>query len=299
MTNHRFKGAYTALVTPFRNGKVDLEALDRVVEMQLAAGIHGLVPCGTTGEAAALSLDEHVAVVSRVVNKAAGRVPVVAGVGATATHKSVELAKRCADAGADALLAVTPYYVKPNSVGLYSHFVAVAEATALPIILYNVPGRTGCDLPADVTVRLGQHKNVVGLKDASANLQRMHEMLGQLPDDFCVLSGEDGIILPTLAVGGVGVISVISHVCPKDVVAMCNQFFEGNVAKARQHAAATLPFARLLFMDSNPQPVKTALAAMGLIDEEWRLPMGPMPADKRQLLLKELAALGVELKHGS
>jgi 4-hydroxy-tetrahydrodipicolinate synthase len=294
-----FKGAYTALVTPFKDGALDLAALDDVVEMQIREGIHGLVPCGTTGEASALSAEEHVAVVARVVKTVKGRVPVVAGVGSPATHKSVELAKACAKVGADALLAVTPYYVRPNAVGLYQHFTSVADATQLPVILYNVPGRTGVDLPADVTLRLATHERIRGLKDASANLQRMHEMLVKLPADFSVMSGEDGIILPTLALGGTGVISVITHVCGRAVADMCNAFHAGKLAEAQKHAAVTLPFARLMFVDTSPQPVKTALAAMGLIREEWRLPLGPMPADKRDSLLKDLKALGVELKRGA
>jgi 4-hydroxy-tetrahydrodipicolinate synthase len=293
----QFKGAYTALVTPFKDGAVDFEALDVVVREQLRMGIHGLVPCGTTGEAAALSTEEHVAVVARVVKTVSGRVPVIAGVGSPATHKSVELAKACANVGANGLLAVTPYYVRPNAVGLYQHFKAVAESVKLPIILYNVPGRTGVDLPADVTLRLAETPNIVGLKDASANLQRMHEMLLKLPDSFSVLSGEDGLILPTLALGGHGVISVITHVAGEACAKMCDAWFAGNVAEARKHAAAALPYARLLFMDTSPGPVKTALAAMGLIREEWRLPLGPMPADKRETLLIELKKLGVELKH--
>lgn len=293
-----FKGAFTALVTPFKDGAVDFEALDVVVRQQLGMGIHGVVPCGTTGEAAALSTEEHVAVVKRVVKTVGGRVPVVAGVGSPATHKSVELAKACADVGANGLLAVTPYYVKPNAVGLYQHFVTVAQATRLPVILYNVPGRTGVDLSADVTLRLAETPNIVGLKDASGNLQRIHEMLLKLPADFSVMSGEDGIILPTLALGGHGVISVITHVVGTAVARMCDAWFAGNVKEAQAQAAISLPFARLLFMDTSPGPVKTALAAMGLIREEWRLPLGPMPADKRELLLTELKKLGVELKHG-
>lgn len=294
----KFKGAYTALVTPFKDGAIDFDALDNVVKHQLSMGIHGVVPCGTTGEAAALSVEEHVSVVKRVVKTVGGRVPVVAGVGSTATHKSVELARACAEAGADGLLAVTPYYVKPNAVGLYQHFLTVAQATRLPVILYNVPGRTGVDMPADVVIRLAETPNIVSLKDASGNLQRLHEMIVKLPASFSIMSGEDGIVLPTLAVGGHGVISVISHVVGDVLVKMCDAWNAGKVAEAQGYAARTLPFARLMFMDTSPQPVKTALAAMGLIREEWRLPLGPMPADKREQLLTELRRLGVEMKHG-
>jgi 4-hydroxy-tetrahydrodipicolinate synthase len=292
-----FKGAFTALVTPFKDGAVDYEALDNVVREQLRVGIHGVVPCGTTGEAAALTVEEHVAVVARVVKTVGGRVPVVAGVGSPSTARSVELAKACANVGANGLLAVTPYYVKPNAVGLYQHFVTVAAATQLPVILYNVPGRTGVDLPADVTLRLAETPNIVGLKDASANLQRMHEMLLKLPREFSVMSGEDGLILPTLALGGHGVISVITHVVGGPVAKMCDAWFAGNVKEAQAQAAVAIPYARLLFMDTSPGPVKTALAAMGLIREEWRLPLGPMPADKREQLLIELKKLGAELKN--
>ncbi|MEW5847204.1 MAG: 4-hydroxy-tetrahydrodipicolinate synthase [Myxococcota bacterium] len=294
----QFEGALTAMVTPFKDGAVDFEALERVVRQQIADGIHGLVPCGTTGEAAALSVEEHVAVVKHVVKTAKGNVPVIAGVGSPATHKSVELARLCAEAGVDGLLAVTPYYVKPNSAGLTAHFQAVAQATRLPVILYNVPGRTGVDMSADVVLKLAQTPNIVGLKDASANLQRMHEMCVALPKTFSVLSGEDGLVLPTLAVGGKGVISVTTHLIARDMAKMCDAWNSGNVAEASAIAPRTLPFARLLFSDTSPIPVKTALAAMGLIREEWRLPLVPMAADKRQALLTELKKLGVDIKHG-
>jgi 4-hydroxy-tetrahydrodipicolinate synthase len=294
----KFTGALTALVTPFRDGAVDFEALDSLVSEQIRAGVSGLVPCGTTGEAAALSVDEHVAVVRRVITAAKGRVPVIAGVGSPSTARSVELTTLCEKAGVDGLLAVTPYYVKPNALGLQKHFLTVARSTSLPVILYNVPGRTGVDLPLEVTLALSEEPNIVGLKDATGNLQRMHEMIARLPSHFSVLSGEDGIILPTLAVGGAGVISVITHVVGEAVSKMCAAYEKGHLADARQHAVRTLPFARLLFMDSNPIPVKTALAAMGLIREEWRLPMGPMASDKRQTLLTELKALGLEIRHG-
>lgn len=294
-----FQGALTALITPFKDGAIDFPALDRVVEMQLAAGIHGLVPCGTTGEAAALSFEEHVQVVAHVVKTVKGRVPVIAGVGSPSTARSLELAAACEKAGVDGLLAVTPYYVKPNALGLYQHFLTLAQSTKLPVILYNVPGRTGVDLPMDVTLRLAETSNIVGLKDATGNVQRMHELVTQLPKGFSMLSGEDGLILPTLAMGGHGVISVITHVVGADVVGMCNAFAAGNLVQSRMYAARTLPFARLLFTDSNPIPVKTALAAMGVIHEEWRLPMGPMASDKRTHLLAELKRLGVELKHAA
>lgn len=295
----QFQGCFTALITPFKDGVVDGNALDTLVNQQIADGVHGLVPCGTTGEAATMSVEEHVDVVRRVVKAARGRVPVIAGVGSPATHKSVELAKLCADVGANGLLSVTPYYNKPNALGLYQHFLTVAQSTKLPVILYNVPSRTGVDLPPDVTLRLAEQPNIVGLKDATGNLQRVHEMVTQLPAHFSMLSGEDGLVLPLLAVGGVGVISVISHVVGGPMSKLCDAFLAGNLAEARTHAARTLPFARALFMDTNPLPVKTALAAMGMIKEEWRLPLGPMPAEKRTALLVELKRLGVELKHGA
>jgi len=295
----QFQGCYTALITPFKDGAVDGGALEDLVNHQIADGVHGLVPCGTTGESAALTQDEHVDVVRRVVKAAKGRVPVIAGVGSPATARSVELARLCAEVGVDGLLSVTPYYNKPNALGLYQHFLTVAQATRLPVILYNVPGRTGVDLPPDVTLRLAEQPNIVGLKDATGNLQRVHEMVTQLPAHFSMLSGEDGLVLPLLSVGGVGVISVISHVVGGPMSKLCTSFLAGNLAEARTHAARTLPFARLLFMDSNPIPVKTALAAMGMIREEWRLPLGPMPQEKRTLLFTELRKLGVELKHAA
>jgi 4-hydroxy-tetrahydrodipicolinate synthase len=301
MQMRKFEGAYTALVTPFLDGgALDLPSLDNLVRLQLDNGIDGLVPCGTTGEAATLSPEEHVEVVKRVVKAVNGKVPVIAGVGSPSTQRSVELARACAQAGADGLLAVTPYYVKPNAPGLFNHFSTLAQATSLPVFLYNVPGRTGVDMPADVVTRLAtQVPNVVALKDASANLQRLHEMTLAVPDRFSIFSGEDGLVLPTLAVGGVGVISVVTNI-PAVAQAMsrlCKVFKAGALAEARLLAGTTLPYARLMFTDTSPIPVKVTLAAMGLIREEWRQPLGPMVLEKRAALLTELRRLGVELTH--
>lgn len=297
---HKLEGVFTALITPFKDGALDLGAMETLVRMQLDAGIQGLVPCGTTGEAAAMTPEEHLTVVKHVVKWVNSKVPVVAGVGSTATHKSVELARECAKVGVDGLLAVTPYYVKPNPAGLYQHFLTLAQSTSLPVILYNVPGRTGVDLPADVVLKLSKVANITGLKDASANIQRQHEMAVALPPEFAILSGEDGLVLPTLAVGGKGVISVTAHIplVTRAMVRMCQAYKDGKLSEAREHAAITLPFARLLFSDTNPIPVKTTMAAMGICREEWRLPLCPMAEDKRANLLAELKKLGVELKNG-
>lgn len=289
-----FSGAFTALVTPFKNGAFDPEAMDRLIENQLAAGIHGLVPCGTTGEGATLAPQEHAEVVRFVVQQVKGRVPVIAGAGSNNTQKAIDLQRLCKEAGADATLQVTPYYNKPNQRGLLAHFRAIVDACPHPTVLYNVPGRTNCDMQAATVVELSNHPSIVGVKEATGSPARAQDILRQVPKDFAVLSGEDAFVLPLLAMGGHGVISVMTHVVPSWVSTMYNSYHAGDINKARELARKLAPVADLMFVDTNPIPVKTAVAAMGICQEEFRLPLVKMPAEQRLDLLAKLKQAGVE-----
>jgi 4-hydroxy-tetrahydrodipicolinate synthase len=277
----KLQGAYTALVTPFdRQGAVDFDALDRLVDAQIAGGIAGLVPCGSTGESATLDDDEHVAVVQRVVKRAAGRVPVIAGAGSNATAHAVELAERCAETGADAVMVVMPYYNKPTQPGLVAHSVAVARSIASkPVVLYNIPGRTGIDLlPESVEQICMQASNVVAMKEATGNVLRAQDLLRRLGDRLTVLSGDDGLTLPMMAIGAAGVISVTSNLVtsnllPADVQRVCTDVNEGRWADARKRHLALLPVHEAMFLESNPSPVKGAMADAGMLDPMVRPPL--------------------------
>ncbi len=267
-----FRGAITALVTPMRGGQVDYPALARVVEEQIAAGIDGLVAVGTTGESATLTVSEHVAVIKHVVDVTARRVPVIAGAGANATAEAIELSQASEAAGADALLHVTPYYNKPSQEGLYRHYAAIARETRLPIVLYNVPARTSCDLLPDTVARLAEIEEVVAIKEAS-DVKRASELIQRVGHRIDVLSGDDVSTLPIMALGGTGVISVASNVVPRQVVELCQAAAAGDLARARSIHGDLLPLFGLLFAEPSPGPVKAALELRGLIDGELRLPM--------------------------
>ncbi|MFH1810453.1 MAG: 4-hydroxy-tetrahydrodipicolinate synthase [Pseudomonadota bacterium] len=292
----RFSGAMTALITPFKNGEFDRDAMAGLIEQQLAAGIDGLVPCGTTGEGATLEPEEHAQVVRFVVEQVKGRVPVIAGAGSNNTKKAIALQKLVKECGADATLQVTPYYNKPNQAGLLAHFSAIVEACAHPTILYNVPSRTGCDMLPATLGELARNPSIVGVKEATGSVARAQEVLNAVPEGFAVLSGEDAFVLPLLAMGGHGVISVMSHVAPHKLAGLIDAHAAGEVARARQLARELACLAQLMFVDTNPIPVKTACAAMGLCREEFRLPLVPMSADKKADLLSRLRACGVELR---
>lgn len=297
-TAHSFVGAMTALVTPMRRGEgdaptVDERALGELVERQIQAGIDGLIPCGTTGESATLSTAEQARVVQVVVEAAARRVPVIAGAGANSTAQAVELARGAARAGADALLVVTPYYNKPTQEGLIQHFRAVA-AVGLPVVLYNVPGRTGCDLLPETVARLCEVPQVVALKEATGTVQRTQQIVARVGDRLIVLSGEDAINYPLYCVGARGCISVVSNVAPALVAQGWDAAAAGDHARARALHYRSLPLADVLFIESNPIPAKTALALLGLVpDAALRLPLTAMSAPARERLRAVLSEQGL------
>jgi 4-hydroxy-tetrahydrodipicolinate synthase len=267
------EGAMTALVTPMRDGNLDFDALDALIEQQIAGGIHGLVAVGTTGESATLTVEEHVRVVEFVVERTKKRVPVIAGAGANSTAEAIEMSNLTADVGADALLHVVPYYNKPNQAGMYAHFAAIAAATDLPIILYNVPGRTACDLLPETVARLAEIDNIVGIKEATGDMHRAAQLLASCGDELLVLSGDDFTTFPLYALGGRGVISVVSNVMPRQMAEMWNAASEGDLERARELHYQILPLTQLLFVEPNPIPIKEALAILGLIEPDLRLPM--------------------------
>ena len=287
-----FTGVGTALITPFtRTGAVDEANVKRLARRQIDAGVHFLVPCGTTGETPTLSDAERRRVVELVVEEANGKVPVLAGAGGYDTKEVAHAAREMEKAGAQGLLSVTPYYNKPTPEGLYQHFKAVADATPLPIILYNVPGRTGCNIDAATCARLATIATVVGVKEASGNIQQMAEVCRAVPEDFLVLSGDDAITLPLMALGGRGIISVASNEIPAEMVQMVEAAERGDYAAARKIHTRILPLLLGNFIESNPGPVKFAMAAMGLCEEVFRLPMvSPRPASQEKIvaILKEL-----------
>lgn len=295
-----FSGVFTALVTPFHDdGSLDLDSYKRLVRAQVAAGLHGLVPCGTTGEASTLSVDEHLAVVTacRDEARASGRaVKIVAGAGNNDTKKAVDMHKRVTDLGVDGALHVTPWYNKPTQEGLYRHFRTIADASPLPIVLYNVPGRTGVDMLPDTVARLAKDaKNIVAVKEATGSIQRAQQLLNKLADvrdDFSILSGDDGFILGLVAIGGHGVISVTSHLCAKELVEMLAAFHANDHAHAQALSRRTSPLADALFFRSNPIPVKTALALKGQMKASFRAPLCPLADDELAQLKKLLAEAG-------
>jgi 4-hydroxy-tetrahydrodipicolinate synthase len=287
------QGAITALVTPMTGGGVDFPALGRLVEQQIAAGIDGLVAVGTTGESATLTVSEHVAVIRHVVDVAARRVPVMAGAGANSTAEAIELSRASEEAGADSLLHVTPYYNKPTQEGLYRHFAAIARETRLPIVLYNVPGRTGCDLQTETVVRLAEIDRIVGIKDATSDLRRGGELIAAVGHRMSVLSGDDATAYPLMALGGRGVISVVSNVTPAEFARMCDAAAAGDHATARAIHLDLLSFIGLLFVEPNPIPVKACLELMGAIGGEIRLPLCPCSPGLRARLAEALRARGL------
>jgi 4-hydroxy-tetrahydrodipicolinate synthase len=268
-----FEGAATALVTPMRGGEVDFASLGALVEEQIAAGIHALVAVGTTGESATLPTPEHVAVIRHVVEVARGRVPVVAGAGANATGEAIELSEASQEAGADGLLHVTPYYNRPSQEGMFRHFEAVARATRLPIILYNVPGRTASDLLPETVERLAAIDNIVGLKEATGDLRRASDLVARVGDRITLVSGDDFTCFPMMAIGGRGVISVVSNVLPGRVARMCRAALAGRWDEARAEHFAIQPLTALLFAECSPAPTKAALELLGKMSGEIRLPL--------------------------
>ena len=288
------KGVFTAIVTPFKNGRVDTAALRRIVRAQLDGGAAGLVPCGSTGEAATLDQDEYLGVIKTVVSAAGGKVPVMPGVGTNSTARSVETVKKVSALGVDGLLAIVPYYNKPTQEGMTAHFSELAKATRLPIVLYNIPGRTGVNmLPATALALRRKFSHIVGIKEASGNLDQVSELVCGADAGFAVMSGDDSLTLPMMSVGAKGVISVVSNVAPRETARMCEAFLEGDVAAAAAAHRALFPLVKALFCETNPVPVKYAASLLGLCAPEPRLPLLPLPAARRALVKAALIEAGV------
>ena len=276
MDRKKFYGAITALVTPFKDNGIDEAAYKKLIEWQIVQGIHGLVPCGTTGESPTLSEKEHEQVIKLCVETVAKRIPVIAGAGSNSTAEAVHMTKHAAKVGADAVLVVTPYYNKPTSKGIYLHYKAISESANIPIILYNIAGRTGKNIEPDLMAKLAGIKNIIGVKEASGNLDQMKKIRELCPKDFLLISGDDALTLPIMSMGGVGIISVASNIVPADVTGLVNAFNKSERAKAEAINAKLLPLIEALFIETNPIPVKTAAAFMGLCSGTMRLPMCEM-----------------------
>jgi len=288
-----FSGAMTALATPFADSSIDAPALERLVARQIEAGIHALVPCGSTGEAATLSHTEHTEVVRLVVKVARGRVPVIAGTGSNSTAEAISLTRAAKEAGAAAALLISPYYNKPTQEGIFRHYEAVATQAGLPIIVYNIPGRTGSKIEVPTLIRLASVPNVVGVKDATGSLDHALDTVRQCGPNFALYSGEDSLTLPIVAVGGHGVITSVGNLVPEEMAALATAAMAGRLEEARRIQLHLLPLIRACFIETNPIPVKTALAMMGLCREEFRLPLTPMAEDTRLRLRGTLVAHGL------
>ncbi len=290
-----FSGVFTAIVTPFKNGQVDEEAFRALIDWQIEEGVSGLVPCGTTGESATLSHDEHKHVIEICVDQVKGRVKVLAGAGSNNTTEAVHLTEFAKKAGADGALLITPYYNKPTQEGLYQHYSAIANAVDLPLVCYNVPSRTGCNmLPATVARLAKDCKNFVGIKEATANLTQAADIIASCPKDFCVLSGDDFTALPLMSIGGCGVISVTSNIMPRAMSDMCKAYMAGDLETAKKLHYQLLPVHHAMFLETNPIPVKTSVSLMGRIGSEIRLPLCQLAdanKEKLQAVLKEAGVL--------
>jgi len=284
-----FHGAIVATVTPFRNGNLDKNALKKLVAFQIDSGTDGIVPCGTTGESATLSFEEHERVIDIVLESADGRVPVIAGTGSNNTKEAVALTRYAKKAGVSGALVITPYYNKPTQDGLFRHFRTVAESADIPIVLYNVPGRTGVNMAAQTVARLAEIPNIVGVKEASGNLTQVCDIIRMTPKKFCVLSGDDALFFPMMALGAKGVISVTSNVAPRLMAELYDTYVIGEISRARDIHYHLWPLFHALFLETNPIPAKTALAMMKKIREEFRLPLSPMADANRKVLARTLS----------
>ncbi len=283
-----FTGSLVAIVTPFRKGKVDERAFADLIEWQIANGTNGIVPCGTTGESATLSHEEHNRVIELTVEVVRRRVPVIAGTGSNSTDEAIALTKHAKHAGADGALLITPYYNKPSQEGLYRHYNAIADAVDLPLVLYNIPSRTGVNMLPTTVARLSAIQTIVGVKEGSGSVQQASDIVQMCGDRLTVLAGDDSLTLPMMAVGGKGVITVTANVVPTEMAALVSSFIIGNVAEARRIHFRLSPLFSALFYETNPIPVKEALGMMGKIDPELRLPLCPMAQDTREKLSRVL-----------
>lgn len=289
-----YHGAMVAIVTPFRNGELDEPAFRELIEFQIANGTRAIVPCGTTGESATLSIAEHERLIEITVEQTGGRVPVIAGTGSNNTREAINLTRHAKKSGADAVLMISPYYNKPTQEGLYLHFEAVAKAVDIPIIVYNIPGRTAVNIEPATLARLSRIDNIVGVKEASGSMKQITDIIALCGDDFTVLSGEDFLTFPLMCVGGKGVISVVSNVDPRGMADLCDLYLDGKIDEARKLYYKLLPLCHGLFIETNPAPIKAALAMTGHIrSEEVRLPLAPMTEANRERLRKILEARGL------
>src|SRR6185369_992352 len=289
-----FTGTYTAIVTPFRKGQIDEAALERLVKIQVKAGVDGIVPVGTTGESPTVDYQEHVQIIALSVKFAAGRIKVLAGTGGNSTSEAVYLTEHAEQVGADGSLQVAPYYNKPTQEGLFQHFREVARKTKLPIMLYSIPSRCGIEIGVDTVKRLVREcKNVIGMKEAGGTADRVTQLRAALGPKFVILSGDDSLTLPFMAVGAQGVVSVASNVIPREVARMVNAFAAGRTGEALKLHQRWYPLFKDLFVETNPCPVKAALALMGQIEEEFRLPLVPISAKSRETLRKTMKACGL------
>jgi 4-hydroxy-tetrahydrodipicolinate synthase len=289
-----FTGTYTAIVTPFRDGSIDAAALKKLIQFQVRAGVDGIVPVGTTGESPTVSYEEHIELIALSVKFAAGRIKVIAGTGANSTREAIYLTQEAEKAGADASLQVAPYYNKPTQEGLFQHFREVARSTKLPILLYSIPGRCGIEIGIETVKRLAKEcRNVVGIKEAGGNSDRVSQLRAALGPQFVILSGDDGLTLSFMAVGAQGVISVASNIIPRQMSQMVKLFAAGKARAALKVHERYYPLFKDLFIETNPVPIKAALAILGQIQEEYRLPLVPMSAGNRQTLAASLKRCGV------
>ena len=294
------KGCFTAVITPFAGGKPDLVAFRKLVREQIKAGVNGLVPCGSTGEAATLTEDEYYEVIKTAVDEAKGKVPVVPGVGTNSTAKSVGMLKKVEKLGVDGLLAIVPYYNKPTQEGVLAHFSELAVNTRLPIILYNIPGRTGVNmLPSTVLALRKKFGNIVGIKEASGNLDQVSEIINGADDDFAVMSGDDSLTLPMMSVGARGVISVAGNVAPGEISRMCEQFLRGEIMEAKELHHRLFGLIKALFVETNPIPVKYALHLMGYCSPDVRLPLTTLSVNRRGEVKAALISAGIRIVTGN
>jgi 4-hydroxy-tetrahydrodipicolinate synthase len=286
-----FKGALTALITPFRDGAVDVPALRELIEWQIQSGIDGLVPCGSTGESATLTHAEHDAVVKLTIEQARRRVPVIAGTGSNSTAEAIRLTVAAAEMGADGALLLSPYYNKPTQDGIYRHYKTIAASVAIPILLYNIPGRTASNITPETVARLAEIKNIVGIKEASGSMDQASDILKLAGDKITILSGDDSLTVPLIALGAQGVISTCSNAVPREMHDLADAAVAGDFVKAREIHYRLLPLMRALFVETNPIPIKQALAFMGKCANELRMPLLPMtagPAERLRVAMKEL-----------
>jgi 4-hydroxy-tetrahydrodipicolinate synthase len=289
-----FTGTFTAIVTPFKRGQIDEAALERLIKIQISAGVGGIVPVGTTGESPTVNYDEHVHIIALSVKLAAGKIKVLAGTGGNSTSEAIYLTEHAEKVGADGSLQVAPYYNKPTQEGLFQHFREVARKTRLPVMLYSIPSRCGVEIGVETVKRLTREcKNVIGIKEAGGNPDRVSQLRAALGPRFQIMSGDDSLTLPFMAVGAEGVVSVASNVIPHQVAQMVNAYARGRVGAALKLHQKYYPLFKDLFLETNPVPVKAALAMMGQIDEEYRLPLAPMNAKNREALQATLKGCGV------